>query len=257
MLFLGISEYFGLDIQSLSLEQLPVLVLAILGASCINLAEYIGITKMVKATRRYDLPRSPQDDTEHLDILHFLARFRAGDSANWLALTMIVLETSFAAPGLIALLPPKAQANPLFQFTVIAACGLAALVNLVMAWGNAPEEIHWEKITNDLHEREQQERMVLRQEQQHQEPKERLHQEQKNSADQKKKLSEQLQSATSGISQKQAAITRQQSLIAIKKEEAVAEFGRWERSVREWMRENPGKLEHFQKVYPTWQERVS
>jgi hypothetical protein len=257
MLFLGLSEYFGLDIQSLSFEQIPILILAVAGAVCINLAEYIGLSKMVKATRRYDPPRSPQDDPDHLDILHFMKRFRDGDSANWIALTMVVLETSFAAPGLISLLPPKTAAQPLFQVTVFAACGLAALVNLVMAWGHAIEEIHWEQTTKVLKEQERQEQLALRQDEHYQERKELLHQERKQLAAQKLELSRHLGKAKAGFHHTQKMIDDQQHRVAKLGEDALAEFRRWELEVKRWMQDNPKILKNFEEAYPIWQGQAS
>lgn len=137
MLFLGISEYMGIEIQSITSDKYLLVGLALAAAVCLTLAAKSSLVKFVKATRINEPKRSFQDDERHKNTVPFWERISQGDAAVWLSLAIVVFEMFFAAPGLLSLLPPKLQAQPLFLLSAFVAAGLAALVNVISAWGTA------------------------------------------------------------------------------------------------------------------------
>ncbi|MBD1892956.1 hypothetical protein [Coleofasciculus sp. FACHB-SPT9] len=254
MLFLGITEFLGLDIQSLTYEQTPLLILGLAGAICINLGEYNGLFGMVIGVRRSDPPRSFQDDQKLANTIPFWVRIRTGDAATWISIAIVLLETFFAAPGLISLLPPKAAANPVWQMTVFAAAGLAALVNVVMAWGDALKEIHWEQVVAELKERQRHEIKALQQDSVYQERRELIKQRQPERPKEQQMLHRDLGATRARLKLKTDEILRQEQITADMRERARCEYERWEFAVRRWMQANPEVVERFAELYPQLQK---
>jgi hypothetical protein len=128
MLMLGISEIIGIDIQSLTPDQYPLFALALCGAIFINIAESDSITRHVQYIHasKQGQPKIP-----------FWNLLKEGHPPFYLAILIILLEISFATPGLINLLPPSVSRNPVWQMVVFFGAGLAALVNVTQAWGAA------------------------------------------------------------------------------------------------------------------------
>jgi hypothetical protein len=137
MLFLGISEYMGIEIQSITPDKYLLVGLALAAAVSLTLKAKTELVKFVKATRSNEPKRSFHDDERHKNTVPFWERISTGDAAVWLSIAIVVFEMFFAAPGLLSLLPPKLQTQPLFMLSAFVAAGLAALVNVISAWGTA------------------------------------------------------------------------------------------------------------------------
>lgn len=143
MLFLGLLEFLGGNIDTLAEGELePKAVIALAGAICINIAEKSSIIRHAEHANEV---KNLQGEKEKL--LHekkaFWQRFQEGESPLWLATTIVVFETAFASPGLITLLPPNIDG--IFKFCVFLAAGLAALINVTLAWGLALKRSDWKQ----------------------------------------------------------------------------------------------------------------
>jgi hypothetical protein len=250
MLFLGIAYFLELDLQDLTPEQIPLLILGLAGAICINLGEYSGIFSMVIGVRRSDPARSFKDDERYANTIPFWCRVREGDAAIWTSIAMVLLETFFAAPGLLDLLTPEMKEDPVWKMAVFAATGLAALVNVIMAWGDALREIHWEQVIPELKEQQRQEIKALQQDSAYQERREFIRQQQQERGREQQTLHRDLGGARARLKLKTDEIPRQEKTISDMKERARLEYERWETAVRRWMKDNPKVVERFTEIYP-------
>ncbi len=141
MLFLGIAEPLGIDLENPT-EKLPLFGLALLGAICLTAGAKLMVIRWVKATRSDEPKRSWYDDKRHANPVAFWWRIFSGDSAVWLSLAIVLLEMAFAGPGLMSHLQPTLQKQLLIQVSAYIGAGIAALINIGLAWGTALEEIH-------------------------------------------------------------------------------------------------------------------
>ena len=237
MLFLGIAEFFGLEVQSITNNQFMQFLLVLSGAVCMNLGEYIGILQIVKAVRRYDPKRSFSDDNRYANSIPFWERIKSGDAAIWLSFAIVLMETAFAAPGLIGLLPPKLSVEPLFQLTVFAAAGLAATINIMIAWGNALLEIQWEQEVQEIRQRHRQ-AFVSSESDSNLIDEVVIEREMNN-------YRRELAEAKARLELKNRSLEKQKREVDDSKERARREFERWEFSVRKWLKENPEVVKNF------------
>jgi len=237
MLFLGIAEFFGLEVQSITNNQFMQFLLVLSGAVCMNLGEYIGILQIVKAVRRYDPKRSFSDDNRYANSIPFWERIKSGDAAIWLSFAIVLMETAFAAPGLIGLLPPKLSVEPLFQLTVFAAAGLAATINIMIAWGNALLEIQWEQEVQEIRQRHRQ-AFVSSESDSNLIDEVVIEREMNN-------YRRELAEAKASLELKNRSLEKQKREVDDSKERARREFERWEFSVRKWLKENPEVVKNF------------
>lgn len=141
MLFLGIAQILGIEMENLTFEQIPLFSLALLGAICLTLGAKLMIIRWVKATRSYEPKRSFYDDGRYANPVAFWRRIFSGDTAVWLSLAIIVLEIAFAGPGLIGLLPIDLRKHLLIQVSAFIGTGIAASINIGLAWGTALNDI--------------------------------------------------------------------------------------------------------------------
>ncbi|MER3587520.1 MAG: hypothetical protein C4322_03480, partial [Mastigocladus sp. ERB_26_1] len=150
MLFVGIAEILlQLDLGKLSPKKMPLFYLALLGAICLTAGAKLMVIRWVKATRSYEPKRNFFDDPNYANPIPFWSRLTSGDSAVWLSIAIVVLEVAFAAPGFIEMLPHKLQKQPLIQMTAFLGTGIAAMINIGLAWGTALNEIRLEQeLTN-------------------------------------------------------------------------------------------------------------
>lgn len=128
MLVLGISEILGIDIQSLTPDQYPLFILGLGGAVFINIAESKSITLHVQYIHA---------SKKGAAKIPFWQLMKEGHPPFYLALVIIILEIAFATPGLLTLLPPSLSEKLLWQLVAVLGAGLAALVNVTLAWGAA------------------------------------------------------------------------------------------------------------------------
>lgn len=234
MLFLGISEYFGLEIQNITPDKFLLVLLSLAGAVCLTLGAKSGIVKFVKATRSYEPKRSFHDDERYKNTIPFWERIRQGDAAVWISIAVILFEMFFAAPGLISLLSPKLQAQFLVQLSVFFATGFAALVNVILAWGTALYEIHLA-----------QERAEMLTDPRQREINERNRERRQNA-----------QKAEAHLRVINERLNEQKLKVSDAKERARLEHQRWEFSVRKWFRANPDKVKNFNEQHPQWQVSI-
>ncbi|MBD2432792.1 MULTISPECIES: hypothetical protein [Fischerella] len=150
MLFVGIAEILlQLDLGKLSPKKMPLFYLALLGAICLTAGAKLMVIRWVKATRSYEPKRNFFDDPNYANPVPFWSRLTSGDSAVWLSIAIVVLEVAFAAPGFIEMLPHKLQKQLLIQMTAFLGTGIAAMINIGLAWGTALNEIRLEQeLTN-------------------------------------------------------------------------------------------------------------
>jgi hypothetical protein len=131
MLTLGICQFMGLEIPYISLQEFPLFVLSIITGISINLAEYLAIFRSSVSRRKLIKPED--------GFMVFL-----NDPFVLIYLLTIFLEISIAVPGLVDLLPPHLSSRLDFQITVYAAAGLAAFVNIYLAYSNSQAEIRYQ-----------------------------------------------------------------------------------------------------------------
>lgn len=239
MLFLGISEFLGIDIQSFNPAKFWLILLALAAAISLNLGSKLAIIRQVIFTRRYEPKRSFEGEDDRKKTIPFWIRLQKGDPVTWLSVGFILLEMAFAAPGLLDLLPRKLATQFMFQFSVFMAAGFAAYVNVSMAWGVAFEQIRWEQ---EFVEKSQERQRKVEQ-QKHDEYYERIHQEKRN-------VREQLKHAKARLTEIQERIKRQQTWVYDLKERARREHRRWELAVRRWMLRNPRKVRECNQYFP-------
>jgi hypothetical protein len=91
MLFLGIAAVLGIEVQGLTLDQIPMLLFAIAGAVCINIAEFQGINRFVVAYYRFEPRRSHHEDKRYANQIPFWHHIRSGNPAVWISLTIVLL----------------------------------------------------------------------------------------------------------------------------------------------------------------------
>lgn len=239
MLFLGISEFLGIEVQNFNQDKFWLVLLALAGAICLNLGSKLAIIRQVIFTRRYEPRRSFEGEDDHKKTVPFWIRLWKGDPVTWLSVGFIILEMAFAAPGLIDLLPRKLATQLMFKFSVFMAAGFAAYVNVSMAWGVAFEQIRWEQ---EVVEKTQERQRKV--EQQKQDPYYgKIHQE-------KRQFREELKSAQARFAEINERIKRQERWVYDLKERARREHQRWELAVRRWMLRNPRKVRECNLYYP-------
>jgi preprotein translocase subunit Sec61beta len=238
MLFLGISEFLGIDIQKLELSL--ILVLGIAGAICINLAEYRGIHTLVSVSYRHKrrLNSIPQFQWKHL----------LNDPNFLLTIIIILCETCFAAPGILKFFSKSERQDPKILLTVYAACALAALVNVVIAWGDAKEDIEHEFKVKEAKESYEAQEEAYFSSPQYQE-------DLKTIEDRKAQLEEiaMIKAEHGQISGQLASVHQQiqrlERKITEHTEMALQEYQKWARSARFWMLVKRKKVEKLQSTY--------
>jgi hypothetical protein len=251
MLFLGIAEYVGIDIQSIAPEKYFLVLLSVIASICFTVAAKKAIIKWVKATRFHEPQRTFIDDERYLSSIPFWARILQGDAAVWLTFVIVFFEMLFAAPGLIGFLPPKLATQFLFQMSAFTAAGLAAVINASWAWGVA---------LNDIRLQQERQAEWKNAEAQKKVETERLKIERRD----REQSSEYQAQATKNREYRQQAAKAEARLRVVvqqiqeqKREaveargRAVREHERWEKAVREWSKANKSKIERFdQEIYP-------
>lgn len=128
--FLSITEILGVSIQSPAAEDTPMFVLAAVAGLALTFGTKELLTRLVKVEFR--------NGRQHEE---FYKSFMRGDTLSYLSLALVVIETAFAAPGLLALLPPRMADSTISQLGAWLAASLAALVNIGLAWAVAISEI--------------------------------------------------------------------------------------------------------------------
>jgi hypothetical protein len=239
MLFLGLCEYLGVKINDLDWNQAIPLLEALFGAICINLGEKLAIETFVESHRRYEPQRNHSDNEEMSNLIPFWSRYASGDSAIWAATFVVICEVGFATPGLISLLPPSASSSIFMQLIALSAAGLAAVVNVLMGWGNAQAKVNWrrEKLTVQAAKQEwiEAERERLAQS-------EPISEEQRN-------FRVRAAAAKSRLKVVEEKISAQQEKLSDAKERARLEYERWEYAVKLWLSENEVKVERYHNSY--------
>lgn len=241
MLFLGVSEYLGIDVQGITSEQYPLAALSLIAAISLTAAAKKAIIKWVIATRSDEPKRTHSDDPRHANTVPFWRRLFQGDPAVYLSVLIVLFEIMFAGPGLLGALPPKLAAQLPFQLTAIAASGLAALVNISLAWGTALDKIRQQQefqnaqtLQDQKYDAHQQALIDREQNEDYRALK---------AVDQAAREKAAEAHARSQILRDQIADQRQ--IVADANASAVHEHARWEASVRRWLDENPEKIEQF------------
>lgn len=254
MLFLGIAAVLGIEVQGVTIDQIPMLLFAIAGAVCINLAEFQGLYRFVFAYYRFEPRRSNRDDERHANHLPFWYHIRSGNPAVWISFTIVLLETLFAFLGLISQLPPRLQASFGFQLTAFAAAALAATVNLVIAWGNALGMVQWVQAVEEQDRDYLQTREARLQDETYLQRREQYLQKEEEIALERQRLRKELGRVREVLKVKQKDLEDHKQKLTVLQAKAVEEYERWELSVRRWIKENPAKVEKFIQLYPEWRD---
>lgn len=132
--FIAISELLGVQLENVQLKDLTLLLLAGAAAISLTFAAKEGIIRWVRATRQAEPLRI------YPDIVPFWRRLQAGDALGWCTVLIVLGETAFASPGFLALLPPRLAAEFSYQVVAFLFSGLAAYLNVFLAWGIGLEE---------------------------------------------------------------------------------------------------------------------
>ena len=132
--FIAISQLLGLQLENIQLQDLILLLLAAAAALSLTLAAKEGIIRWVRATRRAEPERI------YPNGVPFWKRLQAGDTLCWCTILIVVGEAAFASPGFLALLPPRLAAEFSYQILAFLFSGLAAYINVFLAWGIGLEE---------------------------------------------------------------------------------------------------------------------
>ena len=132
--FIAISQLLGVQLEDIQLPDLTLLLLAGAAAISLTLAAKEGVIRWVRATRRAEPERI------YPNGVPFWKRLQAGDTLCWCTILIVVGEAAFASPGFLALLPPRLAAEVSYQILAFLFSGLAAYINVFLAWGIGLEE---------------------------------------------------------------------------------------------------------------------
>ena len=132
--FIAISQLLGVQLENIQLQDLTLLLLAGAAAISLTLAAKEGIIRWVRATRRAEPERI------YPNGVPFWKRLQAGDTLCWCTILIVMGEAAFASPGFLALLPPRLAAEVSYQVLAFLFSGLAAYINVFLAWGIGLEE---------------------------------------------------------------------------------------------------------------------
>ncbi len=132
--FIAISELLGVQIEAIRSEDIALLLLSGTAAISLTLAAKEGIIRWVRATKWAE----PEQIYPH--GVPFWKRLQAGDTLCWCTVLIVVGEAAFASPGFLALLPPRLAAETSYQVVAFLFSGLAAYINVFLAWGIGLEE---------------------------------------------------------------------------------------------------------------------
>jgi hypothetical protein len=227
MLFLGLAEPLGLELQNFSQAKLPLFYLALLGAVCLTVGAKLMVIRWVRATRSHEPKRNFEDDPHHSNTVPFWSRWGKGDTAVYLSGLVVGFEIAFAGPGFMTLLPPNLQDQVLVQLSAFIGTGIAALINIGLAWGTALEQLRLEQLRLEgFGSPSEQTRREI-------------HQKVAATEAELQELIRQL-----------GAIARRAKDLRIR---ANLEHKRWERAVKRWfkgwIRSDPKRLERFNQLY--------
>lgn len=130
MQFIAISsEILGVDLQNIEPNQYFLLFLSALAAISLTFGAKEAVSRWVKARGVLN---------ERVPVLTTLLK---GDGLAWCCLILVVGEACFAAPGLLSLLSPRLASQFTFQVSAFCTAGLAAFVNVALAYAAALEEL--------------------------------------------------------------------------------------------------------------------
>ena len=233
MLFLGLVENLHIDLNNLTSEQLPLSSLALVGAICLTAGAKLMVIRWVKATRSDEPKRSFYDDKRYANPVAFWSRIFSGDSAVWLSLAIVLLEIAFAGPGFISLLQIDVRKQLLVQVSAYMGTGIAALINIGLAWGTALEEI-----------RSQNEYLL----------------ELATSGQQQQSDRRQAEVTKVVLSELRQEVKEQKREVQDLRKRAQREHDRWEATVkrcfRRWCNADPKRLERFKQFYSQLNEHT-
>lgn len=133
MQVLAISELVGVQVRDLELSDVPLFTISVVAALSLTFGSKEALIRWVKIKRKDDLE------------MPFWRLLSKGDTLAFCTVFLVLLEMAFAAPGLISMLPPRQASQALPQLTAYASSGLAAFVNVFLAYGIAFESIEFEK----------------------------------------------------------------------------------------------------------------
>ena len=130
MQFIAISsEILGVDLQNIEGNQCFLLLLSALAAISLTFGAKEAISRWVKARGMLN---------ERVPVFLTLLK---GDGLAWCCLVLVIGEACFAAPGLLSLLSPRLASQTTFQVSAFCTAGLAAFVNVALAYSVALEEL--------------------------------------------------------------------------------------------------------------------
>ena len=141
LVFLSLLELIQIEILDIQGDEVLLVSLALIASLCLTFAEQKGIELFVTIFRREEMKRLKQDDYQPISLWR---RLGYGDAPIFLTLLLVMGEVAFASGGLIHRLPMSLQTSMLWQGIVVAGCGLFAVANLILAWGEAYRKLHEE-----------------------------------------------------------------------------------------------------------------
>jgi hypothetical protein len=151
MLIIGISEIFGIDLSSIEPGQYFLLLLAVASGVALTFAGKRVVYLWVKSRGEAILGQNRP----------IWENIKRGDALAITSALIVLGEAAFATPGLLSLLPPSLSSNLLYQGVIFLTAGLAAFVNISLAWGVALSELRSESKYRHLVENREQEVSML------------------------------------------------------------------------------------------------
>ena len=146
LLFLGIIQVLGLEVEDISdIQELPKTIIAFAGAICINIAEKISIERHAEHNAEISNRNQLSDEEEENDLNQKKAFWKSmaeGEAPLWLAMIIVISETAFASSGLLSIIPRGEKNMMVVSFL---GAGLAAIVNVALAWGIALRKSDWNR----------------------------------------------------------------------------------------------------------------
>jgi hypothetical protein len=234
MLVLGINDYTGVSLRSVKQSQYPLVTLNLLAASCLTSGAKKAMHRLGKGSRIYDPKRSFPDDDRYPHTVAWWMRMTKGDGSMWAGLTLILLETCFATPGLIGLLSPELAEQLIAKIAAAGAASLFAYTNVLLGFTSGVEEAAFLQEYEELHQQFATKLEELRKSSEELELRENNLQWLNQAAE-----------AEARINELRKQITQQETIALEAVTCARIENQRWESSVKTWFQKNADKIEDF------------
>lgn len=134
--WLSFMQIIGINLNRPTLSALFVAPLGFAFSAAAMVAVKVGLSSFIRATRSYRV-------TSEREIHQVLFPHGYKDSAVYLSILIVVVDSLFSSIGLLSALPPGVRGEVLWQLATLAVSAFASLCNTILAWGLCLEDIFY------------------------------------------------------------------------------------------------------------------